>query len=261
MLNSRKKFSDEYFISICYSDLAGCVSGIQNLVCDILNSGKYKDSQDSLALFINNALEANVPLNWLTGELLYDNLGEKYIPFDYYSENKEEIENEQFVSSYRNALYYSKLHSCKDDVFDVVSKVLLKDDTLDYNDSLVIFIKNSLMLNNSITFLTGNKLNEAYRVILPGVKIITDAIKLDINVNNFEGLNFVYENYMLVFSEGKIIYCDISNCDKSHIVDKNDQTFNVYKKILNLDDKMTEQFIKELFEQCKFISLKYFSNN
>jgi hypothetical protein len=40
--------------------------------------------------------------------------------------------------------------------------------------------------------------------------------------------SFIYWNKMLVFADWKMLYCDISKCDKSIITNKNDYTIKKY---------------------------------
>lgn len=234
------------------------IESVQEIVLDILDNNKQLNYNDKLVWFIKNAIENWEPLNWLTWEMLFNIFWQE---FENIFKDKDTIEKEKrdnFISDYRNALFYSNLYNTKTDVMNIVSRVLFNDNTLDEKDSLTSFIKKSLNNWVPINHLTWDELTEAFTVNIPWVKIISDRVTIkDLDLNLMNWTSFIYQNKMLVFEDWKMFYCDISKCDKSNIINNNDHTIKRCMHFMNENYKISKRIMEVLVEQCKgFYPLK-----
>ena len=233
-MDIREKEIFEYLYDnvLIETTLVSSAKEVQDLVQKVIEKNEQLDYSENLVSFIKVALE-EVPLNWLTWEILLNSFWQEYISNDVDDEVIESLKREKFVSDYRLALFHSKIYNTKDDVIDVAIKILNWDIDIDKDDTLVIFIKNALDSWYVINNLTWEELSDAFNIIIPWINVISDSCTIgNIDLNLMNWTSFIYKNRMLVFDNWKMFYCDISNCDKSHIINKNDSAIKKYMQLI-----------------------------
>lgn len=257
-ITNKSEFTEVYDDILIETNQVSSVEWVQNLVLKVLEDNKQIDYNNDLVLFIKKALDTWVPINWLTWEVLFNIFWQEFDDVFEDNDKKEIKKRERFISEFRTALFYSNIYSTKDDIGDIVLRVLSDDKYLDTNDSLVNFIKKALDNWVPINNLTWDELSEALNVLIPWVKIISDRVTIkDFDLNLMNWTSFIYWSKMLVFVDWKMLYCDISMCNRSCITNNNEYTIRKYMQYLKEDYKISKRVMELIVEQCNgFYPLK-----
>lgn len=242
---------DEFVIWSLDSDPKLNIEEIQIVVLDILNWRKNILWDKKLIKFISESLDNNLPINWLTWEILFNIFWEEFVDNDLDEVEKENRQKEMFVSEYRYALFNSKLHNSKEDVIELYASIFLWNEIDNNVDSLAIFISKVIESNIPINWLTWELLTEAYKIILPWVKTYKqDFVITDFDLNVMNWTYFSYWDKMLVFNGWKMILCDISSCDKAYIKKYNDLAIKKCLPQINVNYDTWKRFLQHVVIEC-----------
>lgn len=253
-LELRNRFIEKYDELVIWSldsDPKLNIEEIQILVLDILDWRKNISWDKKIIKFISESLNNNLPINWLTWEILFNIFWEEFVYNDLDKEEKENMQKEQFVSEYRYALFNSKLHNSKEDVIELYASIFLWNEIDNNVDSLAIFISKALDMNLPINWITWDLLTEAYSIMIPWVKTYKQSFVIpDFDLNVMNWTYFAYWDKMLVFNEWKMIFCDISLCDKAYIKKHNDLAIKRCMPQINVNYNTSKRFLELVINEC-----------
>lgn len=250
-------FREEYEQHILESHIASSVDLVQEIVMGVLTDDKKVIENDKLAEFIKSSLDNWVPLNWINWEILYEIFWKPYYKDFQYEKVKENLLKEAFISWYREALYYSKLYKTKEDVIDIILKIINNDESLDYKDSLVSFIKQSLDNWVLISKLTWDELEEALYIKIPWIKIISAMSIGNIKTELLDWLNYVEWDYMILGKDWNLFFCDVSKCNKSTIWNDNENSIRIYMEATKKNYEKADKEMKRIMEQWIISHLQF----
>ncbi len=174
----------------------------------------------------------------------------------------EEYDRDRFVFEYRKALFWNVTYKNIEDVRKLICSVLLWEKINDNSDPLVVFLNKYLDKWTPLNRLTWEELSEAFEIKIPWVKILSDSMYVDENLLKVLDWNkYIEWKRMLFFTNWKMLYCDISSCDKELLLNSNGNAIRVVKNFLeefNWSTKMTsKEILDSIISQCRGLNCDY----
>ncbi len=170
----------------------------------------------------------------------------------------EDLDKEIFISEYRTALFWNKTYKSVEEVRSLIWSILNWKKRKN-NDKLVVFIKQCLNEWVPINKLTWEELFEAFEVQIPWIKVISDQMYLDENLLEvLEWKKFVKGQRMLLFTNWKMLYCDVSDCDDWLLLNSNSETIKAVKKFLKKAkwdiNETPKKILESIVSKCRSFS-------
>lgn len=175
---------------------------------------------------------------------------------------EEDYDKEEFISEYRKALFWNKTYKSVEEVRSLICSVLNWEEIVNSNDSLITFLNNCLDQWVPINRLTWEELFEAFEIQIPWAKVISDSMYLDEELLQvLDWKKYVQWQRMLFFTNWKMLYCDVSDCDNWLLLKSNSETIRTVKKFLKEAKWSIRENPKEMLDsiisQCRWLSMDY----
>ncbi len=175
---------------------------------------------------------------------------------------EEEYNKDEFVLEYRKALFWNTTYENIEDVRNLICSILSWEKKNDNSDPLIVFLNKCLDDGTPLNRLTWEELSEAFEIKIPWVKILSDSMYVDEDLSKvLDWKKYVEWKRMLFFTNWKMLYCDISSCDKWVLPNSNGNAIRIVKNFLEEFKWSTEMTPKEILDsiisQCRGLNCDY----